>query len=142
MQPLVGTNYQMQKDSAAPTCLRPTGNESADPCPAPTAAQKAELDQLCAADFNDKSHADKLGQLLGSGSCLWLCTLGQAQRGQSLDELKGFFVNFNQPVAGLFSMAVEDGRAIRNNSCAEARGVLRGMFSFEVERGRAGQSFP
>jgi hypothetical protein len=141
-QPMVGTNYQMKQDATRPSCLLPTGSEASDPCPRPTPAQQAELDALCAADFNDRSSADRLSQLLGSGACLYLCVLGQARRGQSLDQLQGFYVDYGQPIAGLLSVHVEDGRAIRNNSCAEARGVLRGMFSFEVQRGRAGQSFP
>jgi len=141
-QPMVGSNCIQAADKNDQQCLLASGKEIPAPCPALTAAQQHQLNTICLGDFNDSSVAGRIRQIMGSGSCLYLCQFGAAQRGQPLEQLKGFRIDYEQHVAGLFSISIKDGRALKLRTCAKTLGDIQGMFSFEVKRGRAGQSFP
>ena len=123
-------------------CFVPSGTE-AKACPAPTAAEKSAMDQLCQGDFNDKGNLATVVHLLGrAGSCIYFCELGAARRGQNVNELDDFLVEYGDQVAGFFSFNIRDGRSLKLGHCARATGNLQGMFSFEVSRNRVSQSFP
>ena len=139
-QPLWGGSHEFAPSADDPGCLFPTGNNP-DPCPALTPAARSSLDQLCEGDFEDRSSFDAVGQLLGS-SCIYLCRFGDAERGQSPEEIEGFTLEYGDRVAAIISVAVIDGRAINLQTCAQVAGELRGMFDFELTRGQSAQSFP
>lgn len=141
-QPLTGSSYALSPSGQDAGCLLSTGTQTAA-CPDLSAAQQTALEQLCAGDFNDRGSYDLIGQLLGtSGACMFFCSLGEARRGQDPSELAGFRVSYGDRIAAIISTNVVDGRAINLQSCAGAAGELRGMFDFELTRGRAAQSFP
>lgn len=152
-QPLVGGSHVLTL-SADGSCLKHSGANGAPPnppwvppCPQLTAAAKAGLEQLCAGDFNNREAQVQanIETWLGGGSggaCVYLCAFGQARRGQSDKELEGFLVDYGDTVAGIVSMNIVDGRAVNLQTCARVSGKINGMFSMEVVRGRAAQSFP
>lgn len=139
-QPLTGSSYTLSPASSDPSCLQSTGQKAPE-CPTLTEADRQELLQLCESDFNDRSSYDAIGRLLGN-ACLFLCHLGDARRGQDVNELGGFRMSFGDRVAGILSMRIVDGRAVNLRSCAAAAGEMRGMFDFDLARGRSAQSFP
>lgn len=151
-QPLVASSYSLepsQTDSlgSGDQCLlhnggRPPQAVSPTSCPALTAEEKSTLDQLCAGDFKDRGAYQTIGDLFGEGACMYLCEFGKASAGQDTKELLGFRVNYGDRVAAVFATAIVDGRAVKSGGCARASGFIRGMFTFEVARGRAAQAFP
>jgi len=123
-------------------CFVPTGKE-AQACPTPTAAEKSAMEQLCEGDFDDQDNHAKIVHLLGrAGACIYFCHLGNAYRGQKVDDLDNFLVEYGDLVAGFFSFNIRDGRSLKLGHCSRATGNLQGMFSFEVSRNRVSQSFP
>jgi hypothetical protein len=152
-QPLVGGSHVMTP-SADGSCLKHVGAGGVPPvtplkppCPQLTAAAKAGLEGLCAGDFNNREAQVQanIETWLGGGSggaCVYLCAFGRAQRGQSDKELEGILVDYGDTVAAIVSMNIVDGRAVSLQTCARVAGKINGMFSLEVVRGRAAQSFP
>jgi hypothetical protein len=151
-QPLVGSSHVMTmttSPSSEESCLRHLDETGVapvppwtEPCPSLDSAAVDELEMICNSDFNDQSSFDAVGRLLGGGACLYLCRFGEARKGQSEQELKGYHIDYGDRVAGIFSMQIVDGRAVTFQTCANVSGEVRGMFTFEVTRGRAAQSFP
>jgi hypothetical protein len=141
-QPLTGSSYTVSPSTQDATCLLSTGTQTSA-CPSLSATQRQTLEQLCESDFNDRGSYDAIGQLLGTrGACMFFCSLGEARRGQDPSELAGFRVSYGDRIAAIISTNIVDGRAINLQGCAGAAGELRGMFDFELARGRSAQSFP
>lgn len=140
-QPLVGTTHELEPSSADPSCQVATGSLG-EACPTLTTEGRDALEELCNGDFADRSAYDVIGQSLGGGACMYFCHLGEARRDQSPQELEGFRVEYGDRIAAIFVMNIVDARAINLQACARAAGEIRGMFDFEVVRGRAAQSFP
>jgi hypothetical protein len=144
-QPIIASNRQLVPSGAtlldgAP-CLMPSGVQS-PACPALAAADQTVLDSLCSGDFKSRSGAGEIQRILGGGACAYFCQFGKARAGQSAEDLAGFRIDYGERVAALFALNVVDARALQNGTCAEASGQIYGMFSFEVARGQAAQSFP
>jgi len=149
--PLIGSTYVLSATSDG-DCLKhldasgtPPSPPWTPPCPQLTATTRATLDGICAGDFTNRDNKALIQQHLGGasqGACVYLCAFGQARRGQNSKELEGFLVDYGDPVAGLVHMNLVDGRAVNLDTCAEVAGQITGMFTFEVVRGRAAQSFP
>ncbi|MCB9556150.1 MAG: hypothetical protein H6707_08605 [Deltaproteobacteria bacterium] len=137
---------------AADNCLRSDTVRAA--CPTLSPAQLAELDEICAGDLNDANAIQPrieaiLGQGAESGSdrvggpaCLYLCSIGSVQRGDSADALQTHQFAYDDEVAGLFFFNVVDGRAITLEQCAASSGQLAGAFRFRLSRNRVAQAFP
>lgn len=138
-EPLAGINEQIGDDGQG--CLRPIGAPAV--CPTLTAEQKSQLEQICQQDFNSHDSYQTIGNLLGENSaCIYFCRLGSVQAGTTAGNFDGFMVDYGDEVAALFSFNVVDTRAIRLQTCAQGRGHLKGMFKFEIQRGRVAQPFP
>jgi len=139
-QALNGSSYSLAPSPKDTTCLQ--SGALAPPCPVLADAARQSLDTMCKGDFNDRTQAPAISQLLGHGACMYLCALGDARRGQPSDELGGFRISYGDRVAGIFSTGIVDGRAVNLQGCAGGAGEIQGMFDFELARGRSAQSFP
>lgn len=143
-QPLVDSGLA---DPSATSCLLPDqAASSPPPCPTLSDAQRGELDTICAdLDFNDRAARERIEAILGQGetpACLYLCELGELERGDSSEGLADFEVDYNETVAGLFVSHVADARPYRIGTCAAARGTITGRFRFNLVRSRVAQPFP
>ena len=142
-QPMVGASYKLEKDPQNSSCNIATTKEAPRPCPTLSSKDQKFLRSICeAGDFSSKASQIHLRQTLGDGACLFLCDFGEARPGQNLNDLSGFTISYGDRVTGLFSLNIVDGRSAMLHTCARAAGAVQGMFSFEVTRGRAVQSFP
>jgi len=142
-QPMVGASYILEKDPQLTSCHFATTKAAPRPCPTLSDKDRAFLRGLCQrGQFGDKSSQIHLRHILGDGACLFLCDFGDARVGQDLNELAGFNIRYGDRVSGLFSLNIVDGRSAMLRTCARVQGAVQGMFSFEVTRGRAAQSFP
>lgn len=142
-QPLVAASYKLQPDASVAGCYRASSQGAPPACRTLSSADRAFLNRLCdQGSFTDTTPQIHLRQILGPGACLYLCSLGAAHRGQNPKELAGFSMEYGDVVAGLVSLNLVDGRAVKLDTCARAAGSVQGMFTFEVTRGRAAQSFP
>lgn len=148
-QPMVASSQQVKllpddtgAGSSASGCLLPSST-SLPACPTLDATRKQELDALCIGEgARDSAFSTQVDTLLGTGTCLYLCRLGSAQRGQDPSTLDNFRIDYGDRVTGVFSFSVIDGRSLQQNTCGQVLGVVQGMFDFEVARGRVAQSFP
>jgi hypothetical protein len=144
-QPLVATSNVLADagvTASGQSCRKPTGVVGTS-CPTLTDETRAELDDLCAGPFDDKSVASRLKTLLGEeGACIYFCELGSAARGADPESFGGFVIDYGDTLAALFSLKILDGRSIDLESCAAAFGEVQGMFRFDLTRGRAAQAFP
>jgi len=128
--------------SSGPDCFVPATKEL-PACPTLTSAQKQSLQAMCQGDFSDQSSRAQVRSLLGApSSCLYLCEIGSAQRGQDPATLDKFLIEYGDRLAGFFSLEIRDARALKLGSCSKVMGEMQGMFSFEVARNRVAQSFP
>ncbi|MCA9673285.1 MAG: hypothetical protein KC503_47170 [Myxococcales bacterium] len=137
-----------------PPVAPPPAQPALAACPTLSDADRAALDKLCEGDFNDRAANEaEVVRLLGQGSvfnadrtvghaCLYLCTFGEAQRGQDPNELLGFHFDYGDRLSALFYLNFVDARAMTLGECSRARAQIAGMISFEMVRSRAAQSFP
>ena len=122
-------------------CLVPSREENPS-CPSLSAADRQTLDDFCSGNFNDRNSADQISQILGDGACMYFCQLGSVRAGQNVQELQAVRIDFGDRVAALFALNIIDARSVELGTCAAAAGQIRGVFNFEVTRGRAVQAFP
>lgn len=142
-QPMVGASYILEQDPQLTSCHYATTKNAPRPCPTLSNNDQEFLRGLCrSGDFSNKASQIHLRQILGNGACVYLCDFGTARVGQNIKELSGFNITYGDRVSGLFSLTLVDGRSAMLRTCARISGAVQGMFSFEVTRGRAAQSFP
>jgi hypothetical protein len=138
-QPLLAASHEM---AAGPEgCLKPTGKELPT-CPTLQAADRQALADLCLGRFDDRARGDAVEAVLGGGACIYFCQLGQAKPGGELADPRSFRIDYGDHVSALLAFNVIDGRAVTMSTCAAATGKIRGMFSFDIVRGRSAQAFP
>lgn len=129
------------------TCKLPAKGTTAA-CPTLSADDRAELDDLCADDsFDDRQRRSAIERILGAGgvrACLYLCELGDLERGADSARLQRetFALDYGHTIAALFYARLLDARSLRTTTCASAEGKLSGRFRFELVRSRVAQPFP
>lgn len=140
-QPMVGASYSLEK-SPDKTCTYATTKAAPKACPTLSDGDRSFLRSLCRrGDYTTKASQIHLSHILGN-ACLFLCDFGEARVGQDPRELTGFNIRYGDTISGLLSLDIVDGRAAMLQTCARVSGTVQGMFTFEVTRGRAAQSFP
>ncbi len=140
-QQMLGTSREMVQTGEDAGCFLPTGVIGPE-CPTLSAADQQALNEICGSDFSLRTFEAKIEEILGGGACLYLCRFGSLSAGKPAGNLDEFTIEFNDHIEALFSMSVVDARSIDRQICAGAAGQVRGMFSFEIVRGSAAQSFP
>lgn len=140
-QQLLGTSRQLGPSAEDAGCIQPTGVTDPE-CPTLSAADQQALNEICGSDFSLRTFEARVDEILGGGACLYLCRFGDLTAGESAGSLDDFVIEYDDHIEALFSMSVVDARAIDQQTCAAASGQVRGMFSFEIDRGSAAQSFP
>jgi hypothetical protein len=139
-QPLLATSHEMSPAGSA-DCLKPTGKEL-PACPTLLPADRQTLTELCLGRFDDRTRGDAIEAVLGGGACIYFCQLGAAKPGGALADPRSFRINYGDRVSALLAFNIVDGRSVTTSTCAAATGKVRGMFSYDVIRGRSAQAFP